>query len=158
MAPKSLNRSIYIPAKDVPLLREVEEMCRDLGTNLSAAVLDALRLWKETHARQHLLAAIERERGRLEGISARLAASPGKVLSREKAEVEARLEGLHSRLRYLEAVTPATERLLGLGQALLELAVKHCPSELAKLLAAPEAGPVEGRPVSPEAEAQLYDF
>lgn len=158
MAQKSLNRSIYIPAKDVPLLREIEEMCRDLGTNLSAAVLEALRLWRQTHARQHLLAAIERERERLEEINARLGASPGKAAGLEKAGVEARLEDFQSRLRYLEAVTPEAERLLALGQALLGLAVKHCPTELAKLLAASEASPAAGRPLSPEAEAQLYDF
>lgn len=158
MAPKPTNRSIYIPAKDVALLQEVEQMCRDLGTNLSAAVVEALRLWKEAHARSHLLAAIERERGRLRELGARRVAGHGKALDREKAEVEAHLEELTSRLRYLEALTPEPERLAALGQALLGLAVKRCPRELANLLAVSQPRRVGGRPASPEAEAQIYDL
>lgn len=156
MSQRPLNRSIYIAAKDVPLLKEIEEMCRDLGTNLSAAVVEALRLWKEANARHHLLAAIERGRERLEELKTGLVT--GKAASREKAALESRLENLLSRLRYLEATTPEAERLAALGQALLALAAKHCPTELAKLLAALQPRPLAGRPPSPEAEAQIYDF
>jgi C4-dicarboxylate-specific signal transduction histidine kinase len=154
MTQRPANRSIYIPAREVPQLQEIEEMCRDLGTNLSAAVVEALHLWKETNARRHLLAALEQDGRRLE----ELKASPGKAASRERAELEAHIERLARRLRHLESTTPQAERLSALGQALLALAVEQCPVELARLLAVSQAGPPAGRPLTPEAEAQTYDF